>query len=275
MEKTELVLNKARPAIQITGNPTLLQRKAWNVLLANAYNELPNMEIHQMQLSKLADGMAYESKNIDYFKGLLGGLSECSVEWNVMSQDGKFEWGKAALLAEVKIKDGVCSYAYSPTMRQYLHNPAIYAKLNLAIQNRFSSKHSLTLWELCTDYKKVGSTGWIDLDKFKTLLGIGLNIYKQFFKFNAQVIKPAIEEINEKQTDFLVTVEFERFKRRVSKVRLLIQEKEVATETLAGQDEKKPVANRKKADPVCKICSGTGWEFLSSNVTQYCKCTFA
>ena len=33
---------KASPAIQIQGRITHLQRRAWNVLLANAYDELPN-----------------------------------------------------------------------------------------------------------------------------------------------------------------------------------------------------------------------------------------
>ena len=31
---------KASPAIQIQGKMTHLQRRAWNILLANAYNEL-------------------------------------------------------------------------------------------------------------------------------------------------------------------------------------------------------------------------------------------
>ena len=37
---------KASPAIQIQGRITHLQRRAWNVLLANAYNQLPDKEIH-------------------------------------------------------------------------------------------------------------------------------------------------------------------------------------------------------------------------------------
>ena len=37
---------KASPAIQIQNRITHLQRRAWNVLLANAYNELPDKEIH-------------------------------------------------------------------------------------------------------------------------------------------------------------------------------------------------------------------------------------
>ena len=36
---------KASPAIQIQSKITHLQRRAWNVLLANAYNDWPNTDI--------------------------------------------------------------------------------------------------------------------------------------------------------------------------------------------------------------------------------------
>ena len=45
---------KASPAIQVQGKMTHLQRRAWNVLLANAYDELPNREIHRVSVAELA-----------------------------------------------------------------------------------------------------------------------------------------------------------------------------------------------------------------------------
>ena len=45
---------KASPAIQIQSKITHLQRRAWNVLLANAYNELPNTDIHRVSVVELA-----------------------------------------------------------------------------------------------------------------------------------------------------------------------------------------------------------------------------
>ena len=39
---------KASPAIQIQSKISLLQRRAWNVLLANAYNDLPDKDIHSV-----------------------------------------------------------------------------------------------------------------------------------------------------------------------------------------------------------------------------------
>ena len=46
--KQEVIKHSA--AIQIENNMTLLQRRAWNALLYNAYNELDKKEEHQISL---------------------------------------------------------------------------------------------------------------------------------------------------------------------------------------------------------------------------------
>ena len=51
---------KASPAIQIQNRITHLQRRAWNVLLANAYNELRDKEIHTVSVSELATKLGFE-----------------------------------------------------------------------------------------------------------------------------------------------------------------------------------------------------------------------
>ena len=57
LEKIDEVI-KASPAIQIQSKITHLQRRAWNVLLANAYNELPNTDIHRVSVVELARNSA-------------------------------------------------------------------------------------------------------------------------------------------------------------------------------------------------------------------------
>ena len=48
---------KASPAIQIQGKLTHLQRRVWNVLLAHAYDELPNKDIHRVSVTELAKSL--------------------------------------------------------------------------------------------------------------------------------------------------------------------------------------------------------------------------
>ena len=77
---------KASPAIQIQSRISLLQRRAWNVLLANAYNELPDKDIHRVSLTELAAKLGFGDGNQEYLKEMLRALVDCTVEWNVSRQ---------------------------------------------------------------------------------------------------------------------------------------------------------------------------------------------
>lgn len=219
---------KASAAIQIHGKITLLQRRAWNVLLANAYDELPHTDRHSMPVVRLMQRLEFDSKNDDYLKESLRGLVRCHVEWNILDKDGDREWGVAALLAEAKIKGGICTYEYSSTLRERLHNPRMYARLCLSLQNKFASKHALALWELCTDYlgskRDYGETPWITLEDFRKLMGIEDSpYYAAFFKkLNQQVLTPAIAEIH-RVSDFQVTVDYQRHGRKVIALKFQIR----------------------------------------------------
>ena len=216
---------KASPAIQIQSKITHLQRRAWNVLLANAYNELPNKDIHQVSVAELARKLGFNSRDFDHLKETLEALVDCKVEWNVLDKDKVEEWGVASLLAEARIKDGICTYAYPPYLRYKLYNPRIYTKLNLRLQNQFSSKYALILWEVCFDYfdadRDQGETPFIPLETFRELMGLEKNEYPLFKELNRNIIKPAVKEIND-LTNYLVEVEQKRFKRKIAELKFRI-----------------------------------------------------
>ena len=216
---------KASPAIQIQSKISLLQRRAWNVLLANAYNELPNQDIHSVSMVELAAKLGFGDGNQEYLKEMLRSLVECTVEWNLLNKNKKQEWGVASLLAEVRIEEGLCFYQYPHTLRLRLHNPRIYTKLNLRLQNRFTSKYALVLWELCFDYfdiaREQGETPFIPLETYRELMGLKADDYTTFKSLNQWVIKPAIEEINA-LTDYFVEVEQKRIGRKVAELKFRI-----------------------------------------------------
>ena len=217
LERDEFI--KASPAIQIQGNITHLQRRAWNVLLANAYDELPNKEMHRVSVVELAEKLGFNSRNQDHLKDMLKALTECLVEWNTLGKDKNEVWGVAALLASTEIENGICTYAFAPHLRLKLYNPRVYAKLNLRLQNRFTDRHALILWELCFDYfdtaRDHGETPFIPLEKFRELMGVEDDVYPAFKTLNQCVVKPAIEEINA-LTNFFVEVEQKRKGRKVA-----------------------------------------------------------
>ena len=224
LEKIDEVI-KASPAIQIQSKITHLQRRAWNVLLANAYNELPNTDIYRVSVAELSRKLGFNSHNEDYLKETLEALVGCKVEWNLLNKDKKQVWGVASLLASVEIKDGICTYGFAPHLRLQLHNPRIYTKLNLRLQNQFSSKYALVLWEICFDYfdadRDQGETPFIPLETFRELTGLENDEYRLFKELNRHVIKPAVKEIND-LTNYHVDVEQKRIGRRIAELKFRI-----------------------------------------------------
>jgi len=211
-------------AIHVSGKLTLLQRKLSNVLLLNAYDTLIHQTTHRIDARTLCAMIGYNSNDMETLKASLRGLVETLAEWDMLDADGQQEWGVSSLLAYAKLKGGVCEYSYSAALAEKLHDPKVFALINLNIQRRFTSGHALALYENCYRFVRTGSTGWWDLELFRRLMGVSDSTYYEVFKhLNAKIIKPAVAEVN-KTSNIIVTPETRKMGRAVSHIRFKIKE---------------------------------------------------
>jgi hypothetical protein len=210
-------------AIHISGKLSLLQRKLSNVLLLNAYDALTTAQSHTIDARTLATIVGYNSNDFDTLRASLRALAETVAEWDMLDDKGRQEWGVSSLLSFAKLKNGVCEYAYSPALAQKLHDPKIYALINVHIQRNFSSGHGLALYENCYRFVRTRSTGWWSLETFRKLMGVdGSSYYESFKHLNAKIIKPAVAEVN-KSSDICIEPEFQKKGRSVTEIRFLIK----------------------------------------------------
>ena len=209
-------------AIHVSGKLTLLQRKLSNVLLLNAYDTLVHRKAHAIDARTLCTMIGYNSNDMDTLKQSLRGLVETSAEWDMLDENGEQEWGVSSLLSYAKLKGGVCEYAYSPALAEKLHDPKVFALINLNIQRRFTSGHALALYENCYRFVRTGSTGWWPLELFRRLMGVNDSAYYETFKhLNAKIIKPAVAEVN-KTSNIILTPETRKMGRTVTEIRFKI-----------------------------------------------------
>ena len=221
---TRETVKKNVAAIHISGKLTLLQRKLSNVLLLNAYDTLTSARSHTIDARTLAMMVGYNSNDMDSLRASLRALAETVAEWDMLDEQGHQEWGVSALLSFAKLKNGVCEYAYSPALAQKLHDPKIYALINVKIQRNFTSGHGLALYENCYRFVRTGSTGWWSLEIFRKLMGVDGSAYYETFKhLNAKIIKPAVAEVN-KSSDIIIEPQIRKKGRAVSEIRFLIKE---------------------------------------------------
>lgn len=211
-------------AIHVSGKLTLLQRKLSNVLLLNAYDTLTSQARHQIDARTLCMMIGYNSNDMETLKQSLRGLAETVAEWDMLDEKGQQEWGVSSLLSYAKLKGGVCEYAYSPALAEKLHDPKVFALINLNIQRRFTSGHALALYENCYRFIRTGSTGWWRLDLFRRLMGVEGSAYYETFKhLNAKIIKPAVAEVN-KTSNIILTPEIRKQGRAVTEIRFRIKD---------------------------------------------------
>ena len=207
-------LVKHSGAVQISNRDIgLVQRKCYNVLLAAAYPHLKRQEIHQMRVWDLCKALEY--RKIDDLKESLEKLAGTVIKWNVLKTKDKSSWAVSTLLAGARIdEDNVVYWSYEPYLRDKLANPAVYARISMAIQGRFRSKYALILYEIAVDafiaINGITTTRWITLSEFRVMMGCETDkTYDQFMRLNNKIIKPSVREVNE-MSDIHVEVEFQR-----------------------------------------------------------------
>lgn len=210
-------------AIHVSGKLTLLQRKLSNVLLLNAYDELVTRASHSIDAKTLAAMVGYNSNDVETLRQSLRGLAETVAEWDMLDKSGRHEWGVSSLLSFARLSGGVCEYAYSAALAEKLHDPDVFAMINIRIQSAFGSGHALALYENCYRFVNIGSTGWWDLETFRRLVGVEESAYYQSFKhLNAKIIKPAVAEVN-RISNIVIDPEVRKKGRAVTDIRFSIR----------------------------------------------------
>ena len=203
---------KHSSVIAISNQISLLQRKLFNYLVGHAYIDLGDKDIFEININALTANLWFNSNNHKYLKQSLKDLIAVVVEFNVLAKD-KDPWSASSLLASVEFDKWVCYYAFSPVLRSKLHQPNIYAKLDMSLMKLFQSKYSLCLYELFVDYKNIRQTPVINIKDLRLLLWVW-DKYEEFKRLNAKVIAPALAEIND-IIWFKITATFKRDLKRV------------------------------------------------------------
>jgi plasmid replication initiation protein len=236
---TEILTDVKKPveAIQCANTFSLIQRKMYNVLLANAANNLRSDVTHRISMGVLCKLMGYDSKDYKSIKDKFRELRRMDIEWDIINEQGNKVWTNTSPLSLARVIEGkgVCEYEFTASLIPLLSAPAQYAKFSLGIQSRFQSSYGLALYENCERYRNIGQTRNFDVLTFRKLMGVNEHQYKDFFALKRRVIVIAIKEVN-KHSDFEITPEYEKNGRQVVRIRFLISNKKKSLTQIAPKN---------------------------------------
>ncbi|MEP2942686.1 MAG: replication initiation protein [Hyphomicrobiales bacterium] len=265
---TEIV-KKNVSAVHIGARLSLMQRKLVNAMLLNAYDTLVVEDTHSVNVSLLMEMIGFDSRNQQHLKTAIRGLTQKSVEWDIMEDDGTQVWEVSTLLSYASIRKGVCTYRYDKSLAEKLRNPDIYAKISLSVVREIRSVHALVLYENCYRYVNIGHTPKWDIDVFRKLMGVDTSVsYKQFKVLKRDVITPAIKEIN-KVSNIQIELETVMKGRTVVAVQFIIRpNKQLA---LLGLEPEDDVTSSRayKALIECKIGKKWAYDLVVEHGEEY------
>lgn len=221
---------KHNAAIHIdTKSLTLTHRKAFNILLWNAWDELEQNKIHTIPVWELCSMLGYHDIQKLYTE--LKKLPGILVEWNLCRDDGwPIDMGACALLAGFRMVGNQFRYSFFEEFRPHLRNPKVWTKVKIEIANLFKSDFALALYETCNRYApkrtdEQGSTGWKSLDEWRQILGVpNSEYYKSSGRVKEKILVPAITQVN-KLSDINIKPEFRRSGRggAISEIKFIIE----------------------------------------------------
>lgn len=228
-EKKNLMELKKHVATIHAGNRmSLLQRKLANALLYNAYENLLEKEEHQIHIATLCEIIGYDSKDYKTIRRTLVELISTVIQWNLVDGDkldSEGIWNASSIIASATIDGPICTYTYSSTMRKLLYHPELYGRLNMAVMSQFKSSYGLALYENCIRFQNIEQTPWLDIIKFRKLMGVEENKYLVFRDLKTRVIDKAIEEVN-KYSPIRVTPHFKKEGRQMVAIQFKISKPE-------------------------------------------------
>ncbi len=181
----DLIVKVKKPveAIQCANTFSLLQRKMYNVLLANSAGNLFPEVTHSITMRSLCSLMGYRSNDYKTIKQKFRELRRMDIEWDIINEKGNNVWTNTSPLSLARVieGEGICQYEFTPSLLPFLDRPAQYAKFSLAIQAKFKSGYGLALYENCERYRNIGYSRSFDIPTFRKLMGVGETEYLDFF----------------------------------------------------------------------------------------------
>jgi hypothetical protein len=212
-------------ASEQAGNLTATDKKLFNWLLAVAYPDLMTRELHTVPIADVRVCLGSHESN-DRVRASATRLAEVVLKYDYLDADGNERWTAGPLLwVDGPKYEGVLRFQFPAMLKPLLAEPALFARLRLAVLGQFRSKYAITLYELLEIYANRERPVWgVATEDLRALLSVGDKM-KNFKDFRSRVLDPAVSEVNDK-SDLTVSFEEEKDGRRVARVVFRVEKKD-------------------------------------------------
>lgn len=214
---------------------TLSDRRIYNLLLENAWDDIDKPVIHSIGKAKLRGNHNSNDRIGESIERLMSAIVKVKV---VGSGDPKIE--RVQLLGgnvEYEAPDGMLHYEIPARLRRIIKDSTIFARLQKEVMFALSSKYALTLYEMVQKRGNLAfrSSEEFSLGEIRGMLGVPKAKLTTWSNLYNRAIKRAVEEVNQ-LSDYLVEVEPIKTGRKVTRVRLKWWKKDSREENAVARE---------------------------------------
>lgn len=217
---------------------TLQDRRIYNLLIGNAWNNITGRKKHMIgrqELTKYVD-----SNNQDIRASLRRLMSAIVIIKIRNNRNGQPATRQIQLLGSNETEDhgGSIEYSFPDDLVKIIRDTQIFARLHTKVMFELSSKYSLALYEFLQKRKNLQyiSNETLPLEEIRAIFGVGKNKLKSFGHFNDKALKPAVKEVSF-LTEFEITAEPIRSGRAVTHVKFSWHKKTDVGAQIAAVEE--------------------------------------
>ena len=181
---------------EISDGLTLADRRTFNLLLANAWDNVQDPVLHHIRLHELRSS----NPNNDRPRESIRRLMKVVVSFDVL-EDGIKREVMSQLLGPCKLDhnpQGLAYYSFPEPIRNAIESSSVFARLQRDLLCQFRSKYALSLYEMVQKRVNLSFKTSEDfgVEDFRQKLGVEKGKYLIYRDLNSRVIKPAVLEVN-------------------------------------------------------------------------------
>lgn len=226
----------------------LLDDKLFNYLYCRCFRDLMTTRVHRIRTKDLLDYLGHTST--DQLQESLARLGRAVIEVKYVDEAGAEHRVSCHFLSfdMTRSENGWVEFAFDPILVKHMHEPKIYATLQMWRVREFRSKYALWLYEMMSGFAHRNHKIWsVTVDEFRAKLGVEAH-ESRFDNLKRGVIDVAVNEVNER-ADFDVSVTYERAGRggKVVKLHFTVENKR-HDRMMERRSVDDPVGRKKRAE---------------------------
>ena len=239
-EEKNAIVKKHKAIINCENSLPLASRKIFNILLFLVKDRFGKDLEHQVSENDVIALLNKTDRDITSARINYKKLASTVIEYNILNSESDHLNGVGTMLAPAVINKTkkIWNFSFPPNIIQWIKDPSSFVFLDITTQEKFNSKYSQALWEIC-----IGSLGdqlesyfSVTLDECRILMS-GKENNQDYKDFKRRVIMVALNEINEKTILHVDLYKEIKESRRVSELVFFVTKQEEQADGLLISNE--------------------------------------